>query len=268
VTTPIEIMNRWTNVVIYSTDVVVGDPRPVRTALQLAVLRGANLSDANLSGANLRYANLSGAVLRGADLSDANLSRANLRGADLRGANLSGANLSDANLSGADLSRAILSGAVLSGADLSRAVLSRAVLSGAVLSGAVLSGADLSDADLSDADLAGIREDFRARLELVPHEVGGLLAALRAGRINGRAYEGECACFVGTVANLRGCHYGDKIGMAALKPAPNSPTEKWFLAIRTGDTPETNQVAAITDDWICEFLAERGEGELINKVQP
>ena len=94
-----------------------------------------------------------------------------------------------------------------------------------------------------------------------------MLAALRAGRVNGRSYEGECACFVGTVANLRGCHYD---GMAALKPDPNSPAEKWFLAIRTGDTPETNQVAAITDDWICEFLAERGEGEWIHSeaVQP
>ena len=47
--------------------------------------------------------------------------------------------------------------------------------------------------------------------------------------------------------------------------APNSdrPAERFFLGIGLGATPETNPVAAIVDDWICEWLAERGEGERI-----
>jgi hypothetical protein len=33
------------------------------------------------------------------------------------------------------------------------------------------------------------------------------------------------------------------------------PAERWFLAIKSGDTPETNPVAKITLEWIDEFLA-------------
>jgi hypothetical protein len=256
-TVKVSIKHRSTSAVLFACEVDDSDPRPLRTALQRAVVAGADLAGADLARTDLAGADLAGADLRGAYLRRADLSDANLRRADLRGADLSHANLRDANLVGADLSGADLRGAYLRGADLPRVDLSDADLIGANLSRADLSDANLSGADLRGANLAGIREDFRARLELVPHEVGGLLAALRAGRVDGRSYEGECACFVGTIANLRGCHYDD---MAALKPDPNSPTERWFLAIR-GDTPETNQVAAITDDWIVEWLAERRETE-------
>jgi hypothetical protein len=127
----IEIKNRWTDKVIYTSQ---------KETIREAVIEAIK-NDAYLSGANLRGANLRGADLSGANLSDANLSDAYLRGADLSGANLSDANLSDAYLSGANLRGANLRGADLSGANLSDADLSDANLRAAYLRGADLSGA-------------------------------------------------------------------------------------------------------------------------------
>ena len=98
----IEIKNRWTDKVIYTSQ-----KETLREAVIEAVKNDANLSDANLRGANLRGANLSDAYLSDANLSDADLRGANLRGADLRGAYLSDAYLSGAYLSGADLRGAV-----------------------------------------------------------------------------------------------------------------------------------------------------------------
>jgi hypothetical protein len=102
----IEIKNRWTEAVIFTSQ----ESTTFRQAVCTAVEKNANLSDANLRDANLSDANLSGANLSGANLSDANLSDANLSGANLSGANLSGANLRDANLRDANLRGANLSG--------------------------------------------------------------------------------------------------------------------------------------------------------------
>ena len=227
----------------------------------------ANLSGANLTSANLTGADLTSAYLRGADLRDANLADANLSGADLTGAYLRGANLADANLSGANLTSAYLSvadltsaylrGAYLRGANLRGAYLTGADLTSAYLTSAYLTGADLTDADLTDADLRGanltpIRSDLFAVLDSAPNEVAGLLAALEAGKIDGSTYEGECACLVGTIANVRHCTYRD---LGALKPDSRRPAERWFLAIRPGDAPATSHVARITAEWIREWQA-------------
>jgi hypothetical protein len=204
----------------------------------------ANLSDADLSGAYLR-----GAYLRGANLSGANLS-----GANLSGANLSDANLSDANLSGANLSGANLSGANLSGANLSGAYLRGANLSGANLSGAYLRGANLSGAYLRDADLSDAKEDLYKILDSAPNEVEGVLKALQEGRVNGSTYSGECACLVGTIANIRNCDYRE---LAVIEPNSDRPAERWFMAIRTGDTPENHPITKITAEWVQEYLDNR-----------
>ena len=60
------------------------------SALQKAVMAGADLSKANLCGADLSRANLYGANLSKANLSEADLSKADLSGADLSRANLCG----------------------------------------------------------------------------------------------------------------------------------------------------------------------------------
>lgn len=125
-----------------------------------------------------------------------------------------------------------------------RTALERAVAQGARLVGARLVGARLD----------GIRDDIYEVLSHAPAEVPGLLAAIREGRIDGPAYEGECACLVGTIANVRGCTYGRLDGIV---PDSSRPAQRWFLAIRRGDTPERSHVAAITARWIEEWLERR-----------
>ena len=109
----------------------------------------------------------------------------------------------------------------------------------------------LSDANLSRADLSLIKADLFAVLNAAPAEVPGLLAAVREGRINGSKYEGECACLKGTIANVRGCNIKEMQGVLA--DHPDSPSERWFLAIQIGDTPDKSQVARITEEWILEW---------------
>ena len=279
-TRTISILHRWTRAVLYSTEVSLDDPCPMRTAIQRAVssgsdLSGSNLSDSNLSDSNLSGSNLSGSDLRGSNLSGSNLSGSNLSGSNLSGSNLSGSDLrgsdlSDSNLSGSDLSDSNLSGSDLSGSDLRDSDLRDSNLSGSDLSGSDLRdsdlrdsdlrGSDLSGSDLRDSNLSGIRADLHSRLDRVPGEVAGLLATLRAGKIDGSAYAGDCACFVGTVAKLRGCN---PYTVPNLRADASSLTERWFLALCPGHTPENHPVAAITEGWILEWQAARGQGELI-----
>ena len=286
-----EIKNRWTGAVQFACDLsadVAGKSYRFQLgfAVKAAAAAKANLSDANLWRADLSRADLSRADLSDANLSDANLSDANLSGANLSGANLSDANLSDANLSDANLSGADLSGADLSRADLSRADLSRADLSradlsdanlsdanlsGADLSGANLSGANLSDAnlwradlsraDLSRADLSDIKADFLSEVLRLPNELEALRAAIIGGKIDGSTYSGECACLAGTLAKARGLedYQGRDIGQGptVFHASASSPREKFFNAIRPGDTPESNGAAKIALAWTDEAIAIR-----------
>ena len=286
----IEIKNRWTDEVLYATEVDDADPQPIRTALERAILAGASLDRASLAGASLDRASLDGASLDGANLARANLGGAILDGANLGGAYLVDASLVGASLAGASLDRASLVGAILAGASLDRASLvgarldraslvgasldraslDRAILAGASLVGASLGGANLDGANLDGANLVGarldrasldgIRNDMRRVLDRAPAEVSGLLAKLRAGEVDGSCYEGSCACLVGTIANIRGVKFNALDGIV---PDARSPAEKWFTGIGKGSTPENNPVAAITEDWILEWQAERGEGDWI-----
>ncbi|WP_412021509.1 pentapeptide repeat-containing protein [Burkholderia cepacia] len=213
----IEILNRWTLKVIFECEA-----DSMKVAVELACKQGTYLSGADLSGADLS----------GADLSDANLS-----GADLSGANLSGADLSGANLSGADLSGANLSDANLSDANLR---------------GANLRGANLRGAYLSDAYLLPIKADFIEVISQAPREVPALIDALKAGRVDGSTYSGECACLVGTIANARGIDV-DSAELGIPKD-PSRPVERFFMAIRKGDTPETNPASKLALEWAETWL--------------
>ena len=133
----------------------------------------------------------------------------------------------------------------------------------AVKTGAILTGADLTDANLTDANLtrakldganlSPIREDIYDILRRAVPEVPALLAALREGRVDGSTYTGQCACLCGTIANARGVD----ISSLAYRD-PFRPAERWFLAIRKGDTPATSPIAKITEGWIVDFMAEPG----------
>jgi uncharacterized protein YjbI with pentapeptide repeats len=221
------------------------DPFRMRAAVEIAArngqsLFGANLTRADLAGANLTGANLTRADLAGANLTDADLTGAKLARADLTGANLTRANLTDANLTDANLADANLTGADLRGANLRCA--------------------NLAGANLADADLRAIGADFfDVILRAIP-EVPGLLAALREGRVDGSTYTGDCACLVGTIANVRGSDV--KSAEFSFKDSYR-PAERWFLAIRKGDTPNTNPVSKITEEWILEFMALVGADESV-----
>ncbi|CUI03909.1 Large exoproteins involved in heme utilization or adhesion [Janthinobacterium sp. CG23_2] len=144
------------------------------------------------------------------------------------------------------------SGADLSGADLRDADLRDADLSGADLRGASLSGANLSGASLSGANLSPIRNDIIAILCSAPREVPALIEALKAGRVDGSTYSGECSCLVGTIARTRGVAVDDL--ESALKPDSARPAERFFLGISKGDTPETSQFSALALQWLQEWL--------------
>ena len=164
---------------------------------------------------------------------------------------------SRANLSGAYLSRANLSRANLSDADLSDADLRDADLSGADLSDANLSDADLRDADLSRANLSGanltpIRDDIWAILASAPKEVPALREALINGKVDGSNYQGRCACLVGTLANAKQCGYDSIDG---LTPNSRRPAERFFMGIKQGDKPESNQFSALALEWVDQWIA-------------
>jgi hypothetical protein len=134
-------------------------------------------------------------------------------------------------------------------------------LRGADLRGADLSGADLSGADLSGADLRAIKCDFLAEVLRLPDELEFLRDALAAGRVNGSTYnDGECGCLAGTLAIAKGIKGYDgrdiKNGLT-FHVDSGSPRERFFLAIRKGDTPDKNPFCKIALEWTEEAISIR-----------
>ena len=134
---------------------------------------------------------------------------------------------------------------------LEAAVKQGADLEGANLKGADLTGADLKGADLKWADLTPIRDDLWAVLSSAPAEVEGLRKALVDGKVDGSAYSGDCACLVGTLAKIRGCAY---TAIPGLTPDGDRPAERFFIAIKPGDTPENSPPAKLAVEWIDAWL--------------
>ena len=265
----ISILDRWTRAPLWTGEAASLGDAVVRAIARGAILTGADLAGADLTGADLRDAVMRRVDLTGADLTGADLTRVNIRGAVLAGVNLTGVNLTDADLRGSDLTGAVLTGAVLTGVSLAGANLTNTVLTSVDLTGSDLTNAVLTNTDIADAVLARVnltganladavptrfREDVEAVLALAPNEVPGLLLALREGRIDGSCYDGDCACLVGTIANLRGV---GPFGLGDLRPDADRPAERWFLAIRPGHTPERSHVVSITIGWIEAWQAAR-----------
>jgi len=183
------------------------------------------------------------ADLRDADLRDANLRDANLRGADLRGANLRGANLYGAHLYGADLRDANLR------------------------------GADLCDANLRGADLWKLPTDFINQcsrdilfiLERLKPELPHLKQMLIEGKVTGSKYYGECACLIGTLAHGK---KNDKVceSIPFYEKGTHNMGETWFLNIKEGDTPETNEFSAHVLKLI--EMVEKGNYHTITYKEP
>lgn len=139
-----------------------------------------------------------------------------------------------------------LEGANLEGANLTRANLISANLEGASLISASLEGASLRD----------IKKDFFNVLDSAPAEVQGVRLALMESRVDGSAYQGECACLVGTIANIKKCDYEEIPG---LRPNANRPAERWFLAI-TETLSYKDPIVAITIGWIDEWVELHKQG--------
>ncbi len=223
-----KISNRFDGSILFS-----GEFGSLKLCVEAAIKSKANLRYADLRSANLQYADLHSADLRYANLQYADLRYANLRYADLHYADLRYANLQYADLHSADLHYANLQYADLRYANLR--------------------SANLQSANLRYADgLTAIKADVWMRLTLQRNEVPGLLQAIKDGKIDGSQYQGECACFVGTIANIAHVNYQQ---LPNLKPDSGSLTEVWFTAISKGSTPENNVAAKLAAEWIEEWLS-------------
>ena len=140
--------------------------------------------------------------------------------------------------------------AIKAKADLSNSDLHGADLSGSNLRGADLSGSDLSGSNFRDSNMSQIKNDFWAILSVVPKEVSFLRHSLINGKINGSTYKGVCTCLIGTIANAQRCNYKS---IENLQPDCTRPAERFFLAIKEGDTPKNNQFSELAVQWIEEW---------------
>ena len=119
-----------------------------------------------------------------------------------------------------------------------------------------LRDADLRGADLRDADLRSFKADLWMTLTQYQAEIPGLIKAIREGRIDGSRYSGECACLVGTIANVK------KVSADTLPQNSNDPAERWFLMIHKGDKPGDDSgggfAAKMALEWALEYCALAG----------
>jgi len=220
----IEIRNRWTEEIQFTTEIdCAADAQPsVRLALAVrragragAVLAKADLAGVNLLGSDLAGVNLSWAVLTRACLAGADLTHSNLVHADLTRAQLGGADLTGADLAHADLSEAALAGASLAGADLTHANLSCADLTGADFADATLRDAHLAFANLDGADLtrADLARAFFAGADLADANLAGadlIGANFWEANLEGANLAGaDCAGATFARANLAGADLTD-----------------------------------------------------------
>jgi hypothetical protein len=238
----IEIKNRWTDKVLFELET---ENNTIKKTVTTAVESGANLRNADLTGSDLIEANLMGADLVGANLRSADLVGANLTAADLRASDLTAADLTDTNLTSANLKAANLTDSNLTDSNLTGTNFI-----GADLRGTNFIGADLIGANLKGANLTPIKYDMFALLIYAKSEIANLKKSIIEGKIDGSTYEGECACLCGTLEKTTNETIEKKI--FDLRDS-NRPIERFFMGIKKGDTPETNQLSKIALEWVKEF---------------
>lgn len=81
-------------------------------------------------------------------------------------------------------------------------------------------------------------------------EIPALRQSIIEGRIDGSSYNGECACLCGTIEKTDNVEIKKRI--YDLRDS-DRPIERFFMNIRKGDKPETNQVSKIVLEWLDEF---------------
>lgn len=109
---------------------------------------------------------------------------------------------------------------------------------------------DLSSADLRCADLSSIKNDLWGVLLMAIPEIKNLKKSVIEGKIDGSTYAGECACLCGTLEKTQDVKIKT---MIYDRRDSNRPIERFFLGIKKGDIPETNQISKIVLEWIEEF---------------
>lgn len=190
---------------------------------------------------------------------------------DLRGVDLYDGllyeGLTDLNLEGANLEKGCLlanvvnvsfKNANLSWLSLRSVGLINVDFTGACVNGVSFWGCKFVNASLRVANLEPIKSDLFLVLSQQPQEVRGLREAIISGAVDGSTYNAECACLVGTIANVKFGFERDDVEELdlACRVDANSLAERWCLGIEQGDTPETSEISAITLEWIDEFIAK------------
>jgi acylphosphatase len=94
----------------------------------------------------------------------------------------------------------------------------------------------------------------------LPNELEFLRDAIVNGKIDGSSYAGECACLAGTLAHAKGIKNYDggeiKNGLT-FHADSSSPRERFFLAIKKGDTPKSNGASKVALEWTEEAISIR-----------
>lgn len=110
-------------------------------------------------------------------------------------------------------------------------------------------------------------------LDLAPDRAHDMLAALRAGKVNGFWYHGECCCLIGILSgsnshnvnaqvardNAVSCGLRQVHGGYTDTPPPIIPAEQLFLTVRPGDTPSNNKYCRYAEACITEWMRLRGK---------
>ncbi|GJE01446.1 hypothetical protein GMJLKIPL_3377 [Methylobacterium isbiliense] len=91
--------------------------------------------------------------------------------------------------------------------------------------------------------MRSFKADLWLTLASAQGEIPGLIRAIREGRIDGSCYTGECACLVGTIANVRG------VSAYHIDRGASRPAEQWFAMIRPGDKPGDDSGGGFAAQW-------------------